>query len=70
MLLERAEQLRACADYLAEAAAGHGRLVYVAGEAGIGKSTFTAQVMADAVVAFRSTGEARLKRPPAKKKVH
>ncbi len=48
MLLERAEQLRACADYLAEAAAGHGRLVYVAGEAGIGKSTFTAQVMADA----------------------
>ena len=48
MLLERAEQLRACADYLSEAAAGHGRLVYVAGEAGIGKSTFTAQVVADA----------------------
>ncbi len=48
MLLERGEQLRACADYLAEAAAGSGRLVYVAGEAGIGKSTFTARVVADA----------------------
>ena len=48
MLLERGEQLHACADYLAEAAAGSGRLVYVAGEAGIGKSTFTARVVADA----------------------
>jgi DNA-binding CsgD family transcriptional regulator/tetratricopeptide (TPR) repeat protein len=48
VLLERREQLRACADYLAEAAAGHGRLVYVAGEAGVGKSTFTARVIADA----------------------
>ena len=48
LLLEREEQLRACAEYLAEAAAGHGRLVYVAGEAGIGKSTFSAQVAADA----------------------
>ena len=47
-LLEREEQLRACAEYLAEAAAGHGRLVYVAGEAGIGKSTFSARVAADA----------------------
>ena len=48
VLLERDEQLRACADYLAEAALGHGRLVYVAGEAGIGKSTFVAQVVSDA----------------------
>ena len=35
VLLERDEQLRACADYLAEAAAGHGRLVYVAGARGL-----------------------------------
>jgi DNA-binding CsgD family transcriptional regulator/tetratricopeptide (TPR) repeat protein len=48
MLLERDRQLRACAEYLVEAAAGHGRLVYVAGEAGIGKSTFSARVAADA----------------------
>ncbi|MFL6151668.1 MAG: ATP-binding protein [Ornithinibacter sp.] len=48
VLLERGEQLRACADWLAEAADGHGRLVYVAGEAGIGKSTFSARVAAEA----------------------
>lgn len=48
MLLEREEQLRAAGEYLAEAAAGHGRLVYVAGEAGIGKSTFVTRVVADA----------------------
>ncbi len=47
-LLERDEQLRAARGYLAEAAAGHGRLVYVAGEAGIGKSTFVTQVVSDA----------------------
>ena len=45
---ERAEQLRAMAGYLDDASAGHGRLVYVSGEAGIGKSTFVAQVAADA----------------------
>jgi DNA-binding CsgD family transcriptional regulator/tetratricopeptide (TPR) repeat protein len=48
LLLERAEQLRAMAGYLDEAAAGHGRLVYVSGEAGIGKSTFVARVAAEA----------------------
>jgi DNA-binding CsgD family transcriptional regulator len=39
-LLERAEQLRVAARYLADAAAGNGRLVFVAGEAGVGKTTF------------------------------
>ena len=48
ILLERDEQLRACADYLAEATLGHGRLVYLAGEAGVGKTTFVDRVVADA----------------------
>jgi len=47
-LLERDEQLRAVGGYLDEAAAGHGRLVFVSGEAGIGKSTFVRRVVADA----------------------
>ncbi len=47
-LLERADQLGAAADYLADAAAGHGRLVYVSGEAGIGKTSFVRRVVADA----------------------
>lgn len=46
-LLERDEQLKAATDYLAEAAAGHGRLVYVAGEAGIGKTTYLEEVIAN-----------------------
>ncbi len=46
VLLEREDQLRAAAGYLAEAAAGHGRLAYVAGEAGIGKTTFLEEVIA------------------------
>jgi DNA-binding CsgD family transcriptional regulator/tetratricopeptide (TPR) repeat protein len=37
-LVERDHQLHTLASYLDEAATGHGRLVYVAGEAGIGKS--------------------------------
>lgn len=45
-LLERDEQLRAAAGYLADAAAGHGRLVYVGGEAGVGKTTFIEGVAA------------------------
>ncbi|MGG5259038.1 ATP-binding protein, partial [Phycicoccus avicenniae] len=47
-LIERDEQLRSAADHLEEAAAGHGRVVYVAGEAGIGKTSFVAQVLSDA----------------------
>ena len=43
-LLERDEQVQAARGYLAEAAAGHGRLVFVAGEAGIGKTTFLEHV--------------------------
>lgn len=44
-LVERDRQLHTLGSYLDEAASGHGRLVYVSGEAGIGKSalvsTFT-----------------------------
>lgn len=45
-LLERDEHLHAAAGYLADAAAGHGRLVYVGGEAGVGKTTFLEGVTA------------------------
>jgi predicted ATPase len=52
-LLERETQLRAVAGYLAEAAYGHGRMVFVAGEAGIGKTTFVGQLLADAARAAK-----------------
>ncbi len=44
-LLERDEQLQAATEYLADAASGHGRLVYVGGEAGVGKTTFLENVI-------------------------
>jgi predicted ATPase len=47
-LLERDSQLRATSGWLAEAAAGHGRLVFVAGEAGVGKTAFVQRVAQDA----------------------
>ena len=47
-LLERREQLRAVAGYLEEAAAGLGRLVFVSGEAGIGKTSFVTTAAAAA----------------------
>ncbi|CAM3689154.1 ATP-binding protein [Nocardioides zeicaulis] len=47
-LVERDEQLRAAAAYLVDAAAGHGRLVYVGGEAGVGKTSFVETVAAQA----------------------
>ena len=47
-LVEREEQLRAAAGYLEEASAGHGRLAYVGGEAGVGKSSYVGQVLEDA----------------------
>ena len=52
-LLEREAQLQTIAGYLAEAADGHGRMVFVAGDAGIGKTTFVGQVLADAAPAAR-----------------
>jgi DNA-binding CsgD family transcriptional regulator/tetratricopeptide (TPR) repeat protein len=45
-LLERDEAVNAATAYLADAAAGHGRLVYVGGEAGVGKTTFLEAVAA------------------------
>lgn len=52
--MEREEQLRAAAGYLAEAATGHGRLAYVGGEAGIGKSSYVGQVLEDAAASARA----------------
>ena len=39
VVLERAEQLGALDAWLEDARRGHGRLVFVAGEAGVGKTT-------------------------------
>src|ERR687886_1735372 len=47
-LVERESHLRTAAAYLAEAAAGHGRLIFVAGEAGVGKTTFVRHVAQNA----------------------
>ncbi len=52
--MEREEQLRAAAGYLEEAAAGHGRLAYVGGEAGIGKTSYVAQVLEEAAGSARA----------------
>lgn len=55
MLVEREHQLQTLESYLDEAAAGHGRLAFVSGEAGIGKSAlltaFTASASARSHVA-------------------
>jgi DNA-binding CsgD family transcriptional regulator/tetratricopeptide (TPR) repeat protein len=53
-LLEREHQLRTMANHLADAAAGSGRLVFVAGEAGVGKTTFVRRVVSDAADAVRA----------------
>jgi DNA-binding CsgD family transcriptional regulator/tetratricopeptide (TPR) repeat protein len=44
-LLERGPAQQAAADYLADAATGDGRVVFVAGEAGVGKTTFVDSVI-------------------------
>ena len=46
-LLERDDQLASLADALAAAAAGHGRLVFVGGEAGVGKTALVRRFCAD-----------------------
>ena len=47
-LVERAAVTKTALDYLGEAAAGHGRLLFVAGEAGVGKTTYVSEVIAAA----------------------
>jgi DNA-binding CsgD family transcriptional regulator len=47
LLVEREVQVRAVAGYLAEAAQGLGRLVFVEGEAGVGKTAFVDRVIRD-----------------------
>ena len=44
LLLEREAQLASLAEYAAEARQGDGRLVLIAGEAGVGKSALVEQV--------------------------
>ena len=53
VLLERMPALGSATDYLDAAATGHGRLVLIGGEAGVGKTTFVDRVVADAGSAFR-----------------
>ena len=53
MLLERDGQLRTVADYLTDAAGGHGRLVFIAGEAGVGKTTFVNRLLSQVGPAAR-----------------
>jgi predicted ATPase/DNA-binding CsgD family transcriptional regulator len=48
VLLERTPALGSAADYLRAATAGNGRLVFVGGEAGVGKTSFVDQVVAAA----------------------
>src|SRR4051794_12744478 len=52
-LLERDAPLRSASDYLAAASKGNGRLVFIGGEAGVGKTTFVDRVVADAGPAVR-----------------
>lgn len=47
MLLERGTQLAALSEYAEQARSGEGRLVLVAGEAGIGKSSLLEELQAD-----------------------
>jgi DNA-binding CsgD family transcriptional regulator len=47
-LLERDAPLRSASDYLAAAGKGNGRLVFIGGEAGVGKTMFVDRVVADA----------------------
>src|SRR5262249_9834770 len=47
-LLERDAALRSAADYLAAASKGNGRLVFIGGEAGVGKTSFVERVVGDA----------------------
>src|SRR3954452_5823627 len=48
VLLERTPALGSAADYLSSASVGNGRLVFIGGEAGVGKTTFVERVVADA----------------------
>ena len=47
MLIERGEQLAVLRDALAGAAAGHGRIVILSGEAGVGKTSLLREFAAD-----------------------
>lgn len=47
MLVERDHYLRTLESYLDDAAAGHGRLVYISGEAGVGKSSLVSAFSSD-----------------------
>ena len=58
MLIERGEFLAALLGLLREAAAGQGRLVFLGGEAGVGKTTLTA-----ALAGAAGDGPAGLGRP-------
>jgi len=48
LLLERESPLGSIAEYFSEATARHGRMVFVGGEAGVGKTTFVDRFVVDA----------------------
>jgi len=52
-LFERDEQVAVVGGYLAEAATGHGRVVFVAGEAGVGKTSLIGRLLGDVGEAAR-----------------
>jgi predicted ATPase len=56
MLLEREQLLTRLQDLLADARSGHGRLVFLGGQAGAGKSTLVAEL------ALRSGDDATFRR--------
>jgi DNA-binding CsgD family transcriptional regulator/tetratricopeptide (TPR) repeat protein len=54
-LLERESQLAALTEYAGEAAGGHGRLVLLSGEAGVGKSTLVEQLQDSSSATYPGT---------------
>ncbi len=65
-LLERESSLASLAEYAEEARRGEGRLVLVAGEAGVGKSALVEQFAGDAPGTRWSWGPATAYSPPAR----
>ncbi len=64
MLLERDSHLASLAEYARDAGHGHGRLVLVAGEAGVGKSALVERLQREVPEARWPTPSFRYKKAP------